>query len=156
MKFFGRIAGADKLQKSLKKLPEKQMARIEKAIVKSCQEGAAMARTLAPKGRGKPDPELGRLVDGIHYKIEHRDHLIIGSVEAAPPTKEAQIKARAVEFGRKQGRVGLGTRLKGTPSQTGTTKPHPFITRAQELLAEKHKRRIRSAISRSAKEALNG
>ena len=156
MKFFGRISGADKLQKSLKKLPEKQMARIEKAVVKSCQEGAALARTLAPQGRGKPDPELGRLVDGIHYKIEHRDHMIIGSVEAAPPTKEAQIKARAVEFGRKNGRVGKGTRLKGTPANTGTTTAHPFVTRAQELLAEKHKRRIRSAISRSAKEALNG
>ena len=156
MKFFGYVGKAKKLSQSLKQLPDKQFARIEKAVVKSCQEGAALARTLAPKGRGKPDPELGRLVDDIHYKIERRDHLIIGSVEAAALTRDAQIKARAVEFGRTSGRVGTGTRLKGTPSQTGTTRPHPFLTRAQELMAEKHKRRIRSAIARSAKEALNG
>jgi len=155
-KFEGKLTGNQKLFKGFSKLPDRTFEHIEKAIRKSVDEGVRMARVLAPVGSGKPDPELGRLKDGIHGKFVKRDDIIMGSVEAAPPNKEAQIKARAVEFGRKQSRVGLGTRLKGTPSRTGTTNPHPFITRAKELLEDKHKRRIRSGIRKAIKETVGG
>ena len=155
MKFDG-LVDAKRIQGGFKKLPKEIRRELFNAMRKSMNEGVALARTLAPIGSGKPDPDLGRLKDGIHGKMVVRKDIIMASVEAAPPEKEAQIKARAVEFGRKNGRVGLGTRLKGAPSSTGTTEPHPFITRAQQLLREKHKRRQRSAINKAAKRALNG
>jgi hypothetical protein len=144
MKFDG-LVDAKKVQGGFKKLPKEIRRELFNAMRKSMNEGVALARTLAPIGSGKPDPDLGRLKDGIHGKMVVRKDIIMASVEAAPPEKQAQIKARAVEFGRKNDRVGLGT-----------TQPHPFITRAQQLLREKHKRRQRSAINKAAKRALNG
>jgi hypothetical protein len=129
-----RIDGAKKLQSQLRNAPEAVRKNLQKAIRLNTEQAASMARRLVPVASGE-------LKGWIHTKYESDG--LTGSVEAAPPTKEAQTKANAVEFGRKKG-------------NRGTTAAQPYIRLAQKTQVPKFQRSVKSAIRRGLKEATNG
>ena len=130
-----RVEGAKKLQRQLKELPEDVREEVAKVIRRNTESGARMARQLVPVASGQ-------LKGWIYTKYDTQDGLR-GSVEAAPPTKEAQIKARAVEFGRTKG-------------DRGVTSPAPYMRIMQSHLGKRFKNSIRNAIRKAARKATNG
>ena len=130
-----RVTGARKLQRQLSELPEEVRAEVAKVIRRNTEAGARMARQLVPV-------QSGELKGWIHTKYDTEDGFR-GSVEAAPPTKEAQIKARSVEFGRREGNRGV-------------TNPAPYMRIMQSHLGKRFKNNIRNAIRRAARKVTNG
>lgn len=129
-----KIMGAEKLAKQLRQVPDSARVHVVKAIKRNVEQGAKVARTLVPVDSGE--------LKGWIF-TQYADGGMTGSVEAAPPTADAQKKARAVEFGRKKG-------------NRGTTEANPYIRTARSFLAKKFKNSIRSAIRKAAKEAMSG
>lgn len=129
-----RIDGAKKLQSQLRNAPEAVRKNLQKAIRLNTEQAASMARRLVPVASGE-------LKGWIYTKYD--DEGLTGSVEAAPPTRDAQIKAKAVEFGRKKG-------------NRGTTAAQPYIRLAQKTQVPKFQRSVKSAVRRGLKEATNG
>jgi len=128
------ITGDKKLIRKLSDLPVKVQHRVAQAVKRNTEEGARVARALAPirEGYTKGDIFTQYEPDGMK-----------GSVEAARPFKDEQIRAGAIEFGRKRG-------------LRGTTAPQPYIRPAQEFLGKKFGRSIRRAVKKAAKESMNG
>ena len=140
------------LTKAFSQLPNKQRKYIQDAIRKSVNEGVALARSMAPVGSGPRDPEVGRFKDGIHSKFEVEAHAFVGSIEAAPAMRDAQVKAMSIEFGR-QYKGGKKRQPKGREFRdTGRTDPVPVIRRTQSIIAPKHVGRIKRAINKAARE----
>ena len=140
------------LTKAFSQLPSKQQKYIQNAIRKSVNEGVALARSMAPVGSGPRDPEVGRFKDGIHAKFEVEAHAFVGSIEAAPATRDAQVKAMSIEFGR-QYKGGKKRQPKGREFRdTGRTDPVPVIRRTQSIIAPKHVGRIKRAMNKAARE----
>ena len=54
---------------------------------------------MAPIGCGPRDPDVGRFKERIHAKFEKEQYAFVGSIEAAPTTRDAQVKAMSIEFG---------------------------------------------------------
>jgi len=131
-----RVTGAKKLAKQFDRMPEAVEKQMVKSIRRNTEAAARMARSLVPVASGE-------LKGWIHTKYEKRPDEYIGSVEAAPPTQEAQVKARAIEFGRKKG-------------DRGTTAAQPYIRLAQRQQGPKFKKSMKAAIRRGIKEATNG
>lgn len=129
-----RIDGAKGLLRQLGTLPDAIERNLIKSVRLNTEQAARLARVLVPV-------KSGDLKAGIHTKYDEGG--LVGSVEAAAPTKEAQTKANAVEFGRKKG-------------NRGTTSPHPFIRPAQAAQAPKFRKSVKSAVRRGMKEAING
>jgi len=129
-----RIGGADKLRKQFRKMPKTVEARLVKSVRLNTERTARMARALAPVDSGDTKEKIF---------TQYEEGGLVGSVEAAPPTKEAQIKARSIEFGRKSG-------------NRGTTNPSPYIRIAQEYTGRKFQNSIKAAIRKGLKEATGG
>jgi len=134
-----------KLIKSFKQLPRKQRKYLADMVRKSTNEGVRIARAMAPR-------DTGELARGIHASFEMKQNAFVGSVEAAPSERDAQVKAMSVEFGRT-----YSSGKKRQPSSrnfrnTGKTEGVPFIQRTQEIVGKKHKARVRRAMNKSAKE----
>jgi hypothetical protein len=125
---------AEKLIKQLASMPKTVERNLVKSIRLNTEQAANMARRLVPI-------KSGELRGWIHtvYEVDG----LTASVEAAPPTKEAQTKANAVEFGRQKG-------------NRGTTAAQPYIRLAQKLQGKKFGKSIKSAVNRGMKEATNG
>ena len=140
------------LASAFKQLPRKQRKYIGDAIRKSVIEGVALARTMAPMGSGPRDPEVGRFKEGIHAKFEKEANAFVGSIEAAPPTRDTQVKAMSIEFGR-QYKSGKKRQPKAKETRdTGRTDPTPVIRRTQSIIGPKHVGRVRRAMNKAAKE----
>jgi osmotically-inducible protein OsmY len=122
--------------KQFDKMPESVEKRLVKSIRRNTEAAARLAKALVPV-------ESGQLKGWIHTKYENGDGVYQGSVEAAPPTRDAQIKAKVVEFGRKKG-------------IRGTTAAQPYIRLAQKQQGPKFKKSIKAAIKRGIKDATNG
>ena len=144
-----KVTGSKKLIRSMKQLPKEVRSEVAKSLERSVKEGVRISKVLAPV-------DSGDTRDKIHYLIEETDEGLKASVEAAPPEKEAQIKARSIEFGRKQARKGTGTRVKGSKPKTGTTNPQPYIRPTEDYLVKKNARRVQRAVNKAAKRAFNG
>lgn len=129
-----RVGGADKLKKQFRKMPKTVEARLVKSVRLNTERTARMARALAPV-------DSGELKGWIYTQYEEGG--LVGSVEAAPSTKEAQIKAKSVEGGRKNG-------------NRGTTAPAPYMNLAKKHMAPKFKNSVKAAIRKGLKEATNG
>lgn len=128
------MSGADKLAKQFRKMPKTVEANLVKAVRRNTEATARLARGLVPE-------DSGELKGWI--KTQYDEGGLVGSVEAAPPTKEAQIKARSVEFGRKNG-------------ERGTTDPAPYMRIAQQHTGKKFQRAVKAAIRKGLKEATGG
>jgi len=125
---------AAKLIKQLETMPAAVERNLVKSVRLNTEQAANMARRLVPV-------KSGELRGWIHTLYEADG--LTASVEAAPPTKEAQTKANAVEFGRQKG-------------NRGTTAAQPYIRLAQKLQGKKFGKSIKSAVNRGMKEATNG
>lgn len=129
-----RVEGAKRLQKQLRDLPAETRAEVTKVIRRNTEAGARMARQLVPVASGQLKGWI---------RTEYDSGGMRGSIEAAPPEAEAQKKARAVEFGRKQGNRGI-------------TNPAPYMQIMQSHLGKRFKNSIRNAIRKAARNAVNG
>ena len=79
-------------------------------------------------------------------------HAFVGSIEATPATREAQVKAISIEFGR-QYKGGKKRQPKGHEFRdTGRTDPVPVIRRTQSIIGPRHVGRIKRAMNKAAKE----
>jgi hypothetical protein len=130
-----RVSGDRRLRRQLGELPDEIRKDVEKAIRRNTEAGARLARKLVPVDKGQ-------LKAWIFTKYD-TENGFRGSVEAAPPTKEAQIKARAVEFGRTKG-------------ERGTTSPAPYMRIMQKHLGKRFRNSIRAAIRKAARRVTNG
>ena len=140
------------LTRAFSQLPRKQRKYIGDAIRRSVTEGVALAKSMAPVGSGPRDPDVGRFKDAIHAKFDVEAHAFVGSIEAAPPTRDAKVKAMSIEFGR-QYKGGKKRQPKGREFRdTGRTGPVPVIRRTQSIIGLKHKGRVKRAINKAAKE----
>ena len=131
-----KVTGAKKLSRQFRKMPDSVKDQMIKSIKRNTEATARLARGLVPV-------DSGQLKGWIHTKYENSDGVYQGSVEAAPPERDAQIKARSVEFGRKKG-------------DRGTTAAQPYIRLAEKVQAPKFKKSMRAAMRRGIKKATNG
>lgn len=72
---------------------------------------------MAPVGSGSRDPDVGHFKEGIHAKFEKGPNAFVGSIEAAPLTRDAQFKAMSIEFGR-QYKDGKSNNPRGVSLET--------------------------------------
>lgn len=131
-----KLLGAKKLAKQLSDLPDTVRDNIGNTIGKQVKRGVRVARTLVPV-------DTGQLKGWITGRVEKTDNGVYGIIDAAPDTKKAQQKARAVEFGRTKG-------------NRGTTDAKPYIRTTQSYLAKSYRSAVRRAINKAAKEAVRG
>jgi hypothetical protein len=120
---------------------------VEKAIRRNTEAGARLARQLVPV-------ESGELKGWIHTKYDTQ-YGFRGAVEAAPPTKEAQIKALSVEYGRKYARTADGTKTINVAA-TGQTREQPYMRIMQKHMAKRFKASIKAAVNKAARRVTNG
>ena len=142
-----RVVGAKKLSKQLRDLPDAVRSDVKKAIRRNTEAGARLARQLVPVASGE-------LKGWIFTKYDTQDGFR-GAVEAAPPTKEAQIKARSVEFGRKYARTAHGTKTKNVAA-TGQTGEQPYMRIMQKHMAKRFKASIKAAVNKATRRVTNG
>lgn len=129
-----KVTGSKILVRQLKDVPKEVRANAKKTIKTYTEKAARLARRLVPV-------DTGELKGWIHTKYDEDG--MAGSVEAAPPTKEAQRKALAVEFGRTKG-------------NRGTTAAQPYIRGAQAVIAPQFRKAMKSAVRRGLKAATDG
>jgi hypothetical protein len=132
------------LEAALDKYPRRQRKLIGDAIRNSTLEGVSKAKAIAPKDTGKTSRD-------IFAKFEKSPFSFVGSIEATDASRESQIRALSIEFGRRN--TGASRQAKGTGRSTGTTEPQSFIRTTYLLLGKKHRGRINRAINKAAKEA---
>ena len=125
---------AAKLIKQLETMPAAVERNLVKSVRLNTEQAANMARRIVPVKSGE--------LRGWIHTIYEADGLT-ASVEAAPPTKQAQIKAKAVEGGRHN-------------TATGSAAAQPYMKIARKLQAKKFGKSIKSAVRRGMKEATNG
>ena len=128
------ITGHVKLMAQLRKMPVKAQHRVAGTIRRQTEKTAAIARAFAPEFEGytKGDIYTRFSFDGL-----------TGWVEATDDSRESQIRAMAIEFGRKKG-------------IRGTTYPQPYIRPAVKFMGPKFRKAIRAAIKRAMKDSVNG
>jgi hypothetical protein len=131
-----KLLGAKKLARQLSDLPDTVRGNIGSTIEKQVKRGVRVARTLVPV-------DTGQLKGWITGRVEKTDNGVYGIIDAAPDTKKAQQKARAVEFGRTKG-------------NRGTTDANPYLRTTQSYLAKSYRSAVRRAINKAAKEAVRG
>jgi hypothetical protein len=131
-----KLLGAKKLARQLSDLPDTVRGNIGSTIEKQVKRGVRVARTLVPV-------DTGQLKGWITGRVEKTDNGVYGIIDAAPDTKKAQQKARAVEFGRTKG-------------NRGTTAAQPYIRTTQSFLAKSYRSAVKRAINKAAKEAVRG
>ncbi len=132
-----KIEGSKRLVRKLGALPEVQRAHLRKAIAKSAEEGARVARVLAPDTTGETRANI---------TTEYRDDGLTGEVVVIDSSASRQEKDRAysIEHGRKKG-------------DRGTTEGYHYVHRTREYLGKRWKGRIKRAVNKAAKEvARNG
>ena len=129
-----KLTGNRKLERQFKKLPKTARKRLQRTVQRHTEEGARVARALAPvkSGKTKTDIFTQYALDGM-----------TGSVEAAQSNKADQIRAMAIEGGREKG-------------EHGTTDPHPYIGPTRRHLAKKFATSVKRAMRQAAKEVMNG
>jgi transposase-like protein len=129
-----KLMGAKKLSKQLGDLPDEVRSEIAKVIRRNTEAGARLARQLVPVASGQ-------LKGWIHTKYDNNG--LRGSVEAAPDTADAQIKAKSVEGG-------------ATRADRGQTAAAPYMNIMKSHLAKRHRNNVQRAITKAARKVLNG
>ena len=135
------VTGAKKLQRQFRKIPKTVEARLVKSVRLNTERTARMARALAPVSTGE-------LKNWIFTQYEEGG--LVGSVEAAPPTKDAQIKAISVEYGT------TDRKTKKTGANRGSTNAAPYMGIARKHTARKFQNSVKAAIRKGLKEATSG
>jgi hypothetical protein len=113
-----------------------QRGHIVKAIAKSTEEGASVARVLAPDVTGETRDNI---------TTQYRSGGMVGEVVviASDAPRSEKDRAYSIEHGRKNG-------------DHGTTEGNHHVRRTREYLAKRFKGRIRRAINKAAREVARG
>lgn len=127
-----RVEGHKSLIRKLSALPDVQRDHIRKAIATSTEEGARVARVLAPNTTGETR-------DGI--TTEYHDSGMVGEVVviASDAPRKDKDRAYSIEEGRKQG-------------DRGTTEGSHHVRRTRQYLGKKFRSRIGRAVRKAARE----
>jgi len=127
------VRNAGRLQRKLKDLKGKARDHVVRAIRRGTEEGARVARVLAPE-------DTGETRRGISTRYE--DGGMRGIVEAAPrpATRAEKDRAYSIEHGRKRG-------------DHGTTEGSHHMYLAKVYIAKKNEDRVNRAIRKAVKEA---
>lgn len=120
----------------MKSLPEVSRAHIVKAIRLNTEEGARVARTLAPDVTG----ETVANITTEYSKGGMKGTVVVIASNASRADKD---RAYSIEHGRKRG-------------ERGTTEGAHYVWTTRQYLAKKFKGRIRRAINKAVKEVSNG
>src|SRR6056297_2506016 len=118
-----RVIGDKKLKRQFRKMPKTVEARLVKSVKRNTEATARLARSLVPVASGE--------LKGWIF-TQYDEGGLVGSVEAAPATEDAQIKARSVEGG-------------ATRKNRGSTEPSPYMNLAKKHTSKKFQRSIKSA-----------
>ena len=125
-----------KLIRQMRKLPGAQRAHIIKAVAKSAEEGASVARTLAPDTTG----ETRDAITTVYREGGMVAEVVVIDSDASQVDKN---RAYSIEHGRKKG-------------DYGTTEGYHHVHRTRQYLGKRFKGRIRRAINKAAKEVARG
>ncbi len=147
MKFNARITGNKKLMKQISDLPEAATASLQKSMINSAKYGARKARSIVPV-------DTGDLRDGIEWNFHKGKQGIFAFVNFVDGTKERALKVGAVNYGRQTGRVGTGTRLRGTVASTGQTSGYHFIETVKLLIGKRHTRSVKRNLDKALKQVM--
>jgi hypothetical protein len=120
----------------LEQLPDAQRAHVRKAIKLNAEEGARVARTLAPVRSGKTKAKIA-----TEYSQDGMAATVVVIDSKAPQAEKD--RAYSIEHGRKKG-------------DHGSTDGAHFVWNTRQYLAKKFKGRIKRAISKAVKEVANG
>lgn len=125
-----------KLIRQLSKLPDLQRGYLENAIAVSTEEGARVAKTLAPNTSGETRDNI---------TTEYGDGGMTGAVVviASDAPRAEKDRAYSIEHGRKKG-------------SRGKTRGYHYVHRTRQFLSKKHRRRIKRAVSKAAREVSRG
>lgn len=126
-----KIERAGIAARKLRALPMAIRADVAKAIEAGTEEGARIARTLAPNQTGRTRAE-------IH--TEYRDGGMVGEVvviDSGAPRAEKD-RAYSIEHGRKAG-------------AHGTTEGYHFVKMTRAYMAKKNRARVKRAINKAVK-----
>lgn len=127
-----KVTGHKKLARQLGSLPAATRANVAKAIAKSTEEGARVARTLAPSTTNETRDAI---------TTEYSNHGLTGVVVvvASDTSREEKDKRYSIEHGRKKG-------------DRGTTEGYHFVHRTRQYLGKKNRARIKRAIRKAVRE----
>lgn len=142
-----KIMGHKKLMRQFSDLPKETHEALKKSMISSAKLGVRKAKSIVPV-------DTGALRDGINWKFHESEKGLFSFINYHDDTKEDAIKVGAVNYGRRTGRVGTGTRLKGTVAQTGVTGGYYFIETVKIMLADRHKRAVKRNIDKAIKKAV--
>ena len=143
-----RVTGHKKLMKQMKDLPKETHEALEKSIKRTVNAGVRKAKAIVPVNTGE-------LRAGINGQIHRSDGEIFGFINFNDGTKEDAIKVGAVNYGRRNARSSVGTRLRSSAS-TGQTFGYAFIETVKIMIADRHKRTVTRNINKAIKDAMNG
>lgn len=142
-----KVVGHKKLIKQFKDLPNETHDALRKSLASTAKFGERKAKSIVPV-------KTGHLKSLINSKVHETTDAIYGFVNFHDGTAKNAIKVGAVNYGRRTGRVGTGTRLKGTPAQTGQTSGYHFIETVKTMIGERHKRAVVRHIDKALKDAM--
>lgn len=128
-----RIEGGDKLRRQLRALKGTARKHVVKAIRTGTEEGARIAKVLAPDVTGETRDRI---------TTEYKDEGMHGEVVVIATNTPRHIKDKyySIEHGRKEG-------------DHGTTEGVHFVHRTRSYLAKKNRNRMRRALRLAVKEA---
>lgn len=129
-----KVTGDLKLIRQMRSLPKEARAAIGKAIRTSTEEGARVARTLAPVRSGETR-------DGITTEFSADGLLGVVVVIDSDAPRAKKDRAYSIEHGRQAG-------------DRGTTVAAKFVRTTKQYLQKKHRARIKRAINKAAREAV--
>lgn len=131
-----KVTGGKKLSRQLGRLPVHIRKHVSDAVKKSTEEGAKIARTLAPEDSGQTKSDIR-----TEYKDQGMTGIVVAIETSAPKAKKD--RAYSIEHGRKKG-------------ASGTTEGSHHIWRTRQYMAKRVTARMKRAVNKAAKEAFSG
>ncbi len=131
-----KVTGSKKLIRQLDQLPDSARSHIRKAIRRNTEEGARVARTLAPELTGQTKSQIT-----TEYSTNGlRGEVVV--IDSNAPRAEKD-RAYSIEHGRKKG-------------DHGRTEGAQFVWTTRRYLAKKFRGRMKRAIKKAVKDVTNG
>lgn len=131
-----KILGAKKAAQKLRALPDKQRDHVVRAIRRNAEQGAKVARTLAPNVTG----ETRARITTAYYDEGMVGEVVAIDSDAPRPEKD---KVYSIHYGRKRG-------------ERGTTTGYLYMTRTRQYLGKRFRNSIKRAVKKAAREVSDG
>lgn len=131
-----RLEGHKKLIRQMGQLPDAQRAHLRGSVYRNTEEGARVAKTLAPDVTGETRDNI---------TTEYRDDGMTGEVviiDSDAPRDEKD-RSYSIEHGRKAG-------------DRGTTEGYHFVWQTRKYLGKKWRARARRALNKAVREVIRG